>query len=144
MPTLAEVEALAREVSANGIKNARRGDRTMSDHSKNATSNSMGQLVTLLTTYRRAIHRLRSTGVGVQESYAAADTIAFAWEFAGSDDATSTAKGGEVLQAAQEIDAKLAEIDRMLGKIRGMAARASEAVVESEAKRKTQKARLTL
>jgi hypothetical protein len=109
----------------------------------NMTTTSMGELVVQLTTYRKALRRIRSRHVG-QEGHDAAETIAFAWHYAGVDDATSTAKGGEVLRLAQEIDAALAEVERMLTEIRGKVSLASSAVSESEVQRKTQTARLTL
>jgi DNA polymerase/3'-5' exonuclease PolX len=109
----------------------------------NMTTTSMGELVVQLTTYRKALRRIRSRHVA-QEGHDAAETIAFAWEFAGVDDATSTAKGGEVLRLAQEIDAALAEVERLIAEIRHKASLASQAAAESEVQRKAQTARLTL
>lgn len=139
--TLADTEARAREVSVNGIKNARR-DRTMSDV-HNPTTLSMGELVVELTTYRRDLRHLRHS-MATKDARDAAETIAFAWEFADADESTVAAKGGDVLRLAQKIDANLAEVERLLAEIRHKAALASEAVADSEAKRRTQRARLVL
>jgi hypothetical protein len=109
----------------------------------NMTTTSMGELVIQLTAYRRALRNLRQSHVA-REAHDAAETIAFAWEYAEADDATSTAKGGEVLRLAQQIDAALAEVERLLAEVRHKASLASAAVSENEAKRKAQRARLTL
>jgi hypothetical protein len=93
------------------------------------------ELATTITAYRRAVHDLtrRNHSHGASD---AGEVVAHIYNFAGADDATANARGGEMIRVGAAIQGHLDEIGKLLGTANGILKKAVEFMDDAEAKRK--------
>lgn len=101
---------------------------------------TFSDLVATISFVRRDIQKIRE--FATLNGAAIGTYIEQVYDFAGADDATSSAKGGEAQRIVADLDGKLHEAETVLNELRHCMKRADGALQEAEARRKVARAKL--
>lgn len=137
MTTVAEVEARAREVSLNGIKNARREDSTMANSYE---WNSVTEIT-------RSLHLINQQAFAMADALARSTTdcermITQMYRYAGAEPAMAQAKSGQMMREMVRLRDDFLAAQQHIKGAKAIVRAAVDFMEEAEAQRKTARAKL--